>query len=532
MGKSLKSTGEPDFRALVEKAPVPFLVLAPEEGFAILAASEAYLRVARMPRDEVVGRALFDLLREDPTQPGGSGLCDLRASLQRVLRFQKPDATAFQTRGLRLSGEAEGAFEERRWEAVNTPIFDEGGGVQAIFHVVEGGGRVQPGVAVTEKDAARRAIENERENFRNLFRQTPEMVCILSGPEHVFEFVNEAHIRALGFDATGMTVRAAQPESVEVHGILDEVYRTGKTAQLHEIEVTLTQRRRVFNLTYAARWDEQGSINGIMILGVEVTEQVLAREDLKRSEEQLRATAQNLEEAVRARDEFLVVASHEFKTPLHSLQLQVELAARAMRGLAAPISERLSPIFESVRKQADRLTTLSNTLLDWSALRSGQLPLTLGCFDLSRLTKELAEQFAGDLARSGCELRLDLRPGATAQVDPARVDQILSSLLSNAVKYGPGKPITISVSMADGVVSVSVQDQGMGVASEDLSRIFEKFERAVPAEGYGGLGLGLYIGRQLAESMGGSLAATSSPVAGSNFILRFPHVPAPTPELP
>src|SRR6478752_3960389 len=115
-------------------------------------------------------------------------------------------------------------------------------------------------------------------NFANLFRQTPEMVCITEGPEHRFEFVNAAHIRALGFDATGQTVRHAQPESVEVHGILDQVYLTGKTAELREIPVTLTDRVRYFNLTYAARRDGSGAVDGIMIMGSEVTGEVLARQ--------------------------------------------------------------------------------------------------------------------------------------------------------------------------------------------------------------------------------------------------------------
>ncbi len=128
---------------------------------------------------------------------------------------------------------------------------------------------------------AKVAVEHERENFENLFAQTPEMVCILEGPEHTFRFVNSAHIKVLGFDATGKKVREAQPESVEIHGILDNVYRTGKTAELFEIPVTVTDRLRYFNLTYAPRRNLASEIDGVMVLGTEITEQILNRETLK-----------------------------------------------------------------------------------------------------------------------------------------------------------------------------------------------------------------------------------------------------------
>ncbi len=144
------------------------------------------------------------------------------------------------------------------------------------------------GTDVTDRVEARLAVEhaknavvNERENFRNLFYQSPEIVCILGGPEHRFEFVNKAHVKLLGFDATGMTVHEAQPESVEVHGILDRVYQTGKTAHLREIPVTLGRSLHYFNLTYAARRAQSGQIDGIMILGVEVTAQVNNRTSLE-----------------------------------------------------------------------------------------------------------------------------------------------------------------------------------------------------------------------------------------------------------
>jgi PAS domain S-box-containing protein len=141
--------------------------------------------------------------------------------------------------------------------------------------------------------AEHEAVRLQRVNFASLFRQSPEMVCILSGPQHRFEFVNEAHVKVLGFDATGKTVREAQPESVEIHHILDNVYKTGKTAELHEIPVTVTDRLRYFNLTYAARRDAGGTVDGIMVLGTEVTEQVLFRQSNQLQQKALELALEN-----------------------------------------------------------------------------------------------------------------------------------------------------------------------------------------------------------------------------------------------
>jgi len=156
------------------------------------------------------------------------------------------------------------------------------------------------------------------QNFANLFRQTPEMVCILAGPEHRFEFVNAAHVRALGFDATGKAVREAQPESVEVHGILDEVYRTGVTAELREIAVTLSNRTRYFNLTYAARRDGSGVIDGIMIMGSEVTPQVLARQ----AQEQHIVQQKRAQERIERSEDQLTLALESSKIGFYDWNVQ------------------------------------------------------------------------------------------------------------------------------------------------------------------------------------------------------------------
>ncbi|MFL5813173.1 MAG: ATP-binding protein [Bdellovibrionia bacterium] len=372
---------------------------------------------------------------------------------------------------------------------------------------------------MTEKALARQAsehskrmIEIERQNFRNLFKQTPEMVCILYGPDHVFEFVNEAHIRALGFDATGMSVRQAQPESVEVHGILDNVYRTGKTAELFEIPITVTDRVRYFNLTFAARRDEQGQVNGVMILGTEVTEQVLAREELKH--------------AVSARDTFMSIASHELKTPLTSLKLQTQFRARSIqRGEWERFAiEKLPRLISDDEKQINRLIRLVDDMLDVSRIQTGKLTLVGEQFDFSEMIHETLSRFSAQIEMQGCEVSLDVDGDLTGVWDRFRMEQVFTNLLTNALKYGCGKPIEVKLCRAGDQVILTVKDQGLGIAPIDQERVFGQFERAISANTISGLGLGLFISKKIIEAHHGRISVESELEKGSTFTVELPVV--------
>jgi signal transduction histidine kinase/CheY-like chemotaxis protein/PAS domain-containing protein len=127
---------------------------------------------------------------------------------------------------------------------------------------------------------AKKFVEHERNNLENLFKQTPEILCILKGPDLVFEFVNDSHIQVVGFNTTGMSLREAQPEAVEINDRVYDVYRTGETLKLFEEPVTVKDKLRYFNITYAARKDLDGDIDGVMVLGSEVTDEVRVRKTL------------------------------------------------------------------------------------------------------------------------------------------------------------------------------------------------------------------------------------------------------------
>lgn len=388
------------------------------------------------------------------------------------------------------------------------PIRNASGEIYGLLH--EGFDTTEAVLSRKILEKNKDVVENERQNFRNLFRQTPEMVCILRGPDHVFEFVNEAHVRALGFDATGMAVRVAQPESVEVHGILDSVYQTGVTAELHEIPVTLTDRLRYFNLTYAARRDNDGSIIGIMILGQEVTNEVLNREKLA--------------QAVRARDDFLSIASHELKTPLTALRLQAQIVNhKILSGRQSSLDyERLSRFATSIDTQVDRLTNLVEDMLDISRIQNGKLTLSMQRGRLDSLVRNVVYRMTPALRAAGCELVFTCDEPVEANFDPHRIEQVVVNLLSNAMKYGAHKPVSVHLRREGEAALLSVRDSGVGIAPENQARIFGRFERAISASEISGLGLGLFIVRQIMDLHGGSISVESQLGQGATFIMRLP----------
>lgn len=355
-----------------------------------------------------------------------------------------------------------------------------------------------------------KTLENERANFHNLFMQTPEMVCILKGPNHVFEFVNEAHIKALGFDATGLSMREAQPESVEVHGILDEVYRTGKTAELHEIPVTVTDRLRYFNLTYSARRDESGQINGIMVLGIEVTDGVLGR--------------QKLDNALTIRDEFISIASHELRTPLASLKLRMQRLqwqiSREMPEAFAP--ENVKELADSCNRQINALAKLTNDMFDVSRIEAGKLNMEFEECDFAVISREAIGALNDQFHDSKIQLSVSLADRAPINADRQRMNQVVLNLLTNTLKYGEQQPVHVSLETSDGYAVLKVRDHGIGIAPENIARIFNRFERAIGTINISGLGLGLYITKQIVDRHGGTISVESRPGAGSIFEVKIP----------
>lgn len=244
----------------------------------------------------------------------------------------------------------------------------------------------------------------------------------------------------------------------------------------------------------------------------------------RKKNEQTKILFEASQEALRIRNEFISIASHELKTPLTSIKLQTQITQMAAeRGDPQAYSpERMKKFVGQIDKQANRLTNLIEDMLDVSRISLGKLSLEKTPTSLNTLVDETLESLTDLIKQSGNQIIRKLDSNVTANVDRFRMEQVLINLLTNAIKYGEGKPVTVTLTKHGNEISLSVRDQGMGIAKENQERIFARFERAVAAKNISGLGLGLYISQQIVQAHHGTIIVQSAPNEGACFIVNIP----------
>lgn len=230
--------------------------------------------------------------------------------------------------------------------------------------------------------------------------------------------------------------------------------------------------------------------------------------------------------AVAARDEFLSIASHELRTPLTALRLALENLRRVTaRDAAAGPSAQLERVLAASERAGQRLEKLVEALLDVSRIHMGRLELDVEELDLGGLVAEAVSGLDDELRQSGSTVDVRGEP-TVGHWDRLRLGQVLVNLLANAVKYGAGKPIEIRYGTRETRAWLTLRDHGIGIDPADQRHIFERFERAVSSQNYGGLGLGLYIVKRILEAHGGAVRVESRPGEGAAFEIELPLRPA------
>ena len=232
-----------------------------------------------------------------------------------------------------------------------------------------------------------------------------------------------------------------------------------------------------------------------------------------------------LRKAIEWRDEFISIASHELKTPMTSLNLQLEMTKRFLlseQDASTLPKDKLSKLLTDSSKQLERMNKMVGELLDVTKIQSGKIDLNLEKFDLKALTEEVVTRLQYLFQQAKITIDVTLDSDLWVNGDRFRIDQVLVNLISNSIKYGNGNPIRITASRSKEHAVFSIQDQGIGIPKEKLGKVFERFERVSTTTHISGLGLGLYISRQIVEAHHGTIRVESELGKGSIFFVKFP----------
>jgi signal transduction histidine kinase len=255
--------------------------------------------------------------------------------------------------------------------------------------------------------------------------------------------------------------------------------------------------------------------------------------DNKHKEEILKYQAKVLElesqnkimnQEIKLRDEFLSIASHELKTPLTSMLLKLQTVLHNIRSvsLANFSVENLLKMLETAEDQTKRLSRMINDLLNISLITTGRMNMEPSKSDLGEVVTKVVDEFSEKAEKDGCILKLSVEQNLDCHIDKLRIEQVISNLISNAIKYGNSKPVEIVATKKNSHAIIVVKDNGIGIDAKNKDKIFGLFERGVEKTNYKGLGVGLYIANQIIKAHGGNIKVRSKPGAGSTFTVALP----------
>ena len=231
---------------------------------------------------------------------------------------------------------------------------------------------------------------------------------------------------------------------------------------------------------------------------------------------------EELREAVRARDEFVAIAAHELRNPMTPILMQVHNLAAAARSPRRCRPEVLAPRLELLEHAVRDFVRRSTTLLDVSRVAAGNVRIEPAEVDLSCVVRGVVDRagVAARMARS--PLEADLQEGVVGTWDRLALEQVAENLLSNALKFGAGKPVAVALRADGQAARLAIRDRGIGISEEDRARVFGRFERVVARREHGGFGVGLWLAGRLVAAMGGSIAVEGAPGEGTTFTVTLP----------
>jgi PAS domain S-box-containing protein len=549
-----------NFHVLFESVPGRYLVLAPD--FTILAVSDGYLQATMTKREEILGRGIFEVFPDNPTDPTATGVKNLRASLERVLQERVADVMAVQRYDIRRPDIEGGEFEERYWNPINSPVFSDDNEVAYIIHSVEDvtefvrlkqlthqqhqvTEELRTRVGQMEAEIYRRAQEvqeanlklrtaNEalrseviartqvEERFRNLLEYAPDAMVIVNKAGEIV-LVNSQTETLFGYtraELLGHPVEMLVPERFRPNhpqhrrGYFTEPRVRPMGAGLTLYGLHKDGREFPVEISLSPLETEEGTLVSSSIR--DVTER-------KRGERALQEKNLELENANLAKDRFLATMSHELRTPLNAI---LGFTGTLLMKLPGPLTADQDKQLRTVQGSAKHLLSLINDLLDLAKIESGKVELHLEPVLCQSVLHEVNLALRPLAEAKGLMFEVQV-PAAdlVIQSDRRALSQILLNLTNNAIKFTEQGRVCLELSQrpANGrvVTEMHVTDTGGGIRPADQDKLFQAFTQldSSTKRRYDGTGLGLHLSQKLAELLGGRITFQSEYGVGSTFTL-------------
>jgi two-component system, chemotaxis family, CheB/CheR fusion protein len=387
---------------------------------------------------------------------------------------------------------------------------------------------------LTEQRRTEQELEKRERRFRLMISGVRDYAIFMLDPDGRIASWNEGARRLKGYDEEEIIGKHFSifypPESVAAGkptGELEVALREGRVED-EGWRVRKDGSHFWANVVITRMVDDEGNPIGFTKVTRDLSERRNAEQALRSANETLEARVRDrtsdLQSALRSRDQFLSIASHELKTPLTSLKLQLQMARRTVDRQSALPAAEAARTFDRSLKQATALEELVDDLLDISRIQTGTFQLELADVNVAGLVEDVVARFADQASQSRTTIEVDVEGGVLARWDERRIAQVVVNLLSNALKYAPGSPIRISLRREGTRARIVVEDSGPGISPDNQMTIFDRFERAGASISVGGLGLGLFISRRIAEAHGGTIQVQSEPGHGARFVVELPLV--------
>lgn len=486
---------------VLESITDAFFLLDPQWRFAYLNASAVRLIGGGLKREQLVGRIAWDLF---PTAVGSTFHRNYHRAVREQIAihftdFYAPLSTWFEVR----------AFPGEDGLAV---YFQDVSQRQAI--------EIQRAQLLEEQVEARRAVQNQQRWLEAVLNRMPTPLMMLEPGTGRITFSNAAASRMAGRIGSSedgerehLASAITDEQDVPLAADLTPSARAARGERLEGVEaVWHSDAGRFSLLTHSEPLPAMFGHPAVALL---------TAQDIT----PLKDTQKALQQAVASRDLFLSLASHELKTPVTAMKMQVQLARRRMADPQGLSPERVNTLVEQLDGSLTRLARLIDEMLDVSRIERGRLALWPGRVELRTLITETVARFSAQLEEAGIALSVDAPEEVCGEWDRYRLEQVLMNLISNAIQYAPRAPVGIGLRAGGAEAVLEVVDQGPGIPEPERERVFEKFERLSSDHPTRGLGLGLFIARQIARAHGGELSVTGTASGGARFVLRLPLQP-------